>query len=306
MPSPQIHVARPPTQLGVFSQEEIAQGLGTGRFLPTDQGWREGMSAWAPLGQWAEFVGVGTGAGVPDSPVGGGGASVNAPSQVPWEQGKSAGSFFATLKGAILTPHATLSSARLEVGDWLIFAYFAQLLVLPLRLIEVLVFEDPNLQVAKFIEGLNNPAWASLAEQLRQGAAVGAAQQGFKVLGLLLGLGVGPLVIAVLGVVLWCCAWVCRLKVEIGRTVAATLLAYSVTALATAPFGLLGFSILLLGASACLFSIPAMMVYCRAQGAALQRSAWAMFGVNLLAFFLFVCCIACAIAGLAFAFRSLR
>ena len=48
----QIHVARPPNQLGVFSQEEVVAGLQAGRFLPTDQGWREGMSAWTPLSQW--------------------------------------------------------------------------------------------------------------------------------------------------------------------------------------------------------------------------------------------------------------
>ncbi|MEY4403533.1 MAG: hypothetical protein RIR91_1568 [Verrucomicrobiota bacterium] len=63
----QIHVARPPAQLGVFSQEEVAAGLQSGRFLPSDQGWREGMAAWLPLSQWSEFQALAT--AVPASPV---------------------------------------------------------------------------------------------------------------------------------------------------------------------------------------------------------------------------------------------
>ena len=88
----QIHVARNSTQLGVFAPEEIVAGLSSGRFLASDLAWRDGMPAWTPLGDWAEFRAT----GVPSSP-----SSMPAEttlvSMIPWEQGKSLGSFFATI-----------------------------------------------------------------------------------------------------------------------------------------------------------------------------------------------------------------
>ena len=43
----------------VFAVEDIVAGLASGRFLASDLAWREGMAAWTPLGDWAEFRGVG-------------------------------------------------------------------------------------------------------------------------------------------------------------------------------------------------------------------------------------------------------
>jgi Domain of unknown function (DUF4190)/GYF domain 2 len=53
-----IHVNRGTTSLGVFSEEEVREGLNAGRFAPTDIGWREGMATWQPLSQFAEFGGA--------------------------------------------------------------------------------------------------------------------------------------------------------------------------------------------------------------------------------------------------------
>jgi hypothetical protein len=39
-----INVNRGATSLGAFSEEDVRDGLRTGRFLPTDLGWREGMA----------------------------------------------------------------------------------------------------------------------------------------------------------------------------------------------------------------------------------------------------------------------
>ena len=50
-----IHVNRGATTLGVFSEEEVREGLRTGRFAPTDIGWREGMATWQPLSQFPEL-----------------------------------------------------------------------------------------------------------------------------------------------------------------------------------------------------------------------------------------------------------
>ena len=101
----QIHVARPPAQLGVFSQEEVAAGLQDGRFLPSDQGWREGMSAWTPLSQWPEFVGL----GIPSAPP----ESAQAASVQPmpaWERGSSISNYFGTIKDVALNPVQTFDA----------------------------------------------------------------------------------------------------------------------------------------------------------------------------------------------------
>src|SRR5215470_10477122 len=58
-----IHVNRGGTSLGVFSEEEVREGLGTGRFVSTDIGWREGMANWQPLSQFPEL-----GAAAPTAP----------------------------------------------------------------------------------------------------------------------------------------------------------------------------------------------------------------------------------------------
>ncbi len=107
----QIHIARNSVQLGIFASEDVVAGLSSGRFHATDLAWRDGMQTWMPLGDWPEF----RAAGVPSSP----GATVAvapASSTIPWEQGKSVGSFFATIKMAISSP-SSLASARFACGD---------------------------------------------------------------------------------------------------------------------------------------------------------------------------------------------
>ena len=60
-----IHIARAETKLGIFPEDEIKEGLRTGRFTPTDLGWREGMTAWRPLAQFPELAGEDTPAATP-------------------------------------------------------------------------------------------------------------------------------------------------------------------------------------------------------------------------------------------------
>ncbi len=44
-----LHLNRDRQNLGQFPPEEVAAGLASGRFLPTDLAWREGMETWQPL-----------------------------------------------------------------------------------------------------------------------------------------------------------------------------------------------------------------------------------------------------------------
>lgn len=101
----QIHVARPPAQLGVFSVEEVSEGLRTGRFLPTDQAWRDGMAAWVPLNQWVEFAAV----GVPASPSVSTQAALGEP-MPSWERGSSVSHFFATFREVTTSPVQTFDN----------------------------------------------------------------------------------------------------------------------------------------------------------------------------------------------------
>lgn len=51
-----MHVARGASTLGAFPEEEVREGLRSGRFLGSDLGWREGMANWQPLSQFSEFA----------------------------------------------------------------------------------------------------------------------------------------------------------------------------------------------------------------------------------------------------------
>ena len=104
----QIHVARDSSSLGVFSVAEVISGLQSGRFLMTDLAWREGMSTWVMLAQWSEFAGV-----LPAAPPDVIPQSNNISITVPWEKSPSLGSYFETIKGALLTPYATFASCIL-------------------------------------------------------------------------------------------------------------------------------------------------------------------------------------------------
>src|SRR3954462_3092559 len=58
-----IHVNRAGTTLGTFSEQDVRDGLRSGRFQGTDLAWKEGMAAWQPLSQFSEFADVQPAAG---------------------------------------------------------------------------------------------------------------------------------------------------------------------------------------------------------------------------------------------------
>src|SRR6476660_1988825 len=51
-----FHINRSGTNLGTFSEDEVRDGLRSGKFFGTDLGWREGMATWEPLAQISEFA----------------------------------------------------------------------------------------------------------------------------------------------------------------------------------------------------------------------------------------------------------
>jgi len=122
-----IHVNRAATSLGVFSEEEVREGLRTGRFVPTDIGWREGMASWQPLSQFPD-LGAAAPAAPPTqisaipSPEG-----AAARSGLPWEHRQERGFFNAfveTLVMVLTKPSEAFSVMKREggLGEPLIYA----------------------------------------------------------------------------------------------------------------------------------------------------------------------------------------
>jgi len=129
-----IHVNRSGTNLGTFSDDDVRAGLRSGRLLPTDLGWREGMSQWQPLSQFSEFADVTAEPvappspppdGTPLAPAGAGAAAspaiqvVEARTGLPWEHRETRGFFnaFADTLAMVLTkPAAAFTVMRTEGG----------------------------------------------------------------------------------------------------------------------------------------------------------------------------------------------
>jgi hypothetical protein len=267
----QIHIARNSAQLGVFSPENVVAGLASGRFHATDLAWRDGMQTWMPLGDWPEF----RGAGVPASP-GALGADAPASSTIPWEQGKSFGSFFATIKMAVSSP-SSLASGRFAFGDWLTFCYVGILFSMPFQLFALLAYGDKNVQVGQFLESLNIPELNEAAQQMIQAPPAPLA---ITLIGLVFGLAFAPLVYAFMGVLHWLGQRVFRYQVSLERTVAITLLVMAALIVLTAPLQFLGFSFVTQVIVSLVTLLPVCVVYYRALGAATGINPWAQFGID--------------------------
>jgi len=267
----QIHIARNSAQLGVFSPEDVVAGLSSGRFHATDLAWRDGMQTWMPLGDWPEF----RGSGVPASP-GAPAADAPASSAIPWEQGKSLGSFFATIKMAVSSP-SSLASGRFAFGDWLTFCYVGILFSMPFQLFALLAYGDKNVQFGQFLESLNIPDLNEAAQQMIQAPPAPLA---FTLIGAVFGLAFAPLVYAFMGVLHWLGQRVFRYQVPLERTVAITLLVMAALIVLTAPLQFLGFSFVTQVIVSLVTLLPVCVVYYRALGAATGINPWAQFGID--------------------------
>ena len=292
----QIHVARNSAQLGVFSPEEIIAGLQSGRFHASDLAWRDEMPTWTPLGDWPEFRVVGVPASPSATP-----AEPASVSTIPWEQGKSLGSFLATIKLAIVNPGA-LSTGRYTFGDWLVFCYLALAITLPFQIAHVFIAGDQNAAVGEFLNGFDHPQIKAMAEQI---ANAPATPMDLTVFSLGCGLALLPLFYALTGLLHWVGQKIFRLPPSVERTVAATLLACGTLILVSAPLQLLAFSLVAQFLLMMVLFIPGGVIYYRAFGAATGVNPWVQFGVS--SFVWFVLCGCCCLAPAAlFAFISMH
>jgi hypothetical protein len=122
-----IHVNRGGTSLGAFPEEEVREGLRTGRFAPTDIGWREGMANWQPLSQFSELAGITPAA--PPTQIGAAAAPEGAASRsgLPWEHRQERGffnAFIETLVMVLTRPGEAFTVMKREggLGEPLIYA----------------------------------------------------------------------------------------------------------------------------------------------------------------------------------------
>jgi hypothetical protein len=113
-----IHIARSETKLGDFPEEEVREGLRTGRFAPTDLGWREGMTGWLPLAQFPEFAAPDSPPLTPDAMPRSDTTAIVA-AGLPWDRRSELGifsAFFETLKLVLLNPTAAFAAMKPEGG----------------------------------------------------------------------------------------------------------------------------------------------------------------------------------------------
>jgi hypothetical protein len=116
----EIHLARDGSSLGIFTEAEVREGLAAGTFRGSDLAWRQGMDAWAPLGEWPDFAGV----AAPALP--GGPPALALPA---WERGASVRHYLATMGDVMLRPVRTFEALpRGDVGKALGYQYAACLL----------------------------------------------------------------------------------------------------------------------------------------------------------------------------------
>ncbi|MDQ2824060.1 MAG: YIP1 family protein, partial [Verrucomicrobiota bacterium] len=129
-----IHVNRAGTNLGIFAEEDVREGLRAGRFAGSDLGWREGMAQWQALSRFSEFASeIPTGTSPP--PVPSVATSTIAPSPLspasrnglPWDERHQRGlfsAFFETLMMVLTQPGAAFTAMKGEggFGEPLIYA----------------------------------------------------------------------------------------------------------------------------------------------------------------------------------------
>lgn len=106
-----IHINRNRENLGKFTDQEVADGLKSGRFLPTDLAWQEPMATWQPLSTFTDLPEPSPEGGsvipVEDAP-----AKCSQTIEPAWEResGLALGAALQTMKQVFSTPTSTFQN----------------------------------------------------------------------------------------------------------------------------------------------------------------------------------------------------
>ncbi|NBV38886.1 MAG: DUF4339 domain-containing protein [Verrucomicrobia bacterium] len=262
-----IHVARGSSPLGVYTQAQVAEGLNNGEIRFTDLAWREGMSAWTPLNQWPEFSATRSDSSVnPFIP------KATIASTVPWEKTKSWGSFWATIKGAIVDPRQTFASGSFKFSSYIIFSYISIFICLPFSIYGQLRTPQLNEQLADYLRSMHNPALDSAIAGLAQSQPVY-----FGIIGIICVSVVYPFLLALGGIVQWVGLKIFRQKVSIEQSMVSVVVGVSVSNLCFAPIILAAAHFWIYFILSLLLSIPIFILHCRASAAVMKISPWVLF-----------------------------
>lgn len=111
-----IHINRERQSLGQFTPEDVAEGLRSGRFLPTDLAWREGMETWQPLETFTDLPAPEEAAPPLSPTLAPGSPLADLPAAVPiapaWERDPGASLFtrlYETVREVLGSPQATFA-----------------------------------------------------------------------------------------------------------------------------------------------------------------------------------------------------
>lgn len=115
-----IHIARNHQSMGSFSEDEIREGIRNGRFSADDLAWREGMSAWKPLGEMAPQWGLDVPPPIPEVLLPDDVVEIPVKGDQPaWENRDSLGIFpaiFQTVRAVLSRPSITFSAMKQTGG----------------------------------------------------------------------------------------------------------------------------------------------------------------------------------------------
>lgn len=168
-----IHIARDHKPFGTVTEEELREGIVSGKFIAGDLVWREGMDEWKPLGEMAPAWGMETPAqaltptppqtpSVPAAQISPGPESGTEPA---WEERESLGIFVAisrTVSAVLMRPAETFASMKKTGGfaDPLLYFVLISTATFAINTIYHLLVLRYDPMVAKFIAQLL-PAYSS-------------------------------------------------------------------------------------------------------------------------------------------------
>ena len=155
-----IHIARDRQALGQFSPEEVAEGLASGEFLPSDLAWREPMENWKPLNEFTDLPPVTRSLVSPELPQPS--RDVAMPAEPAWERRKQLGTFSAlveTVRQVLAAPVGTFKAMKREGGQstplffYLLVTTFATWVAMAYQLTVVMM--NPEAMLGPLAKSLN-------------------------------------------------------------------------------------------------------------------------------------------------------
>jgi hypothetical protein len=204
------------------------------------------------------------------------------------------GSYFKTIKGALLTPYTTFASGAFNFKKYISFGYITALFLIPLSIFGQMYQADVNQNLVEILESINPSVFSKFIDSINSQPP---PPEFYALCGILCYAALYPFFIALFGVFLWLGLKLFRESVTLDQTAVAVLISTSAINLSTglilltAPFKIY-FLLSLLSI------IPSIIISCRATAAVLKVSPTKIFGIWFLVGFVWCCCSCVLVAAL--------